>query len=95
MPQDPIQGSLHLRPIHAKLLRHSLLLIHSGLQLGGEPIYSGRHAQEGASFITWHTALAPQGDGWHGFSGITGWGAKEKNMIVERNIIDNFKCICL
>lgn len=52
MPQDPIQGSLHLRPIHAKLLRHSLLLIHSGLQLGGEPIYSGRHAQEGASFIT-------------------------------------------
>lgn len=50
-PQDPGQGSLHLLLIHAKLLAHSLLLIHSGLQLGGDPTNSGMQEQEGESFI--------------------------------------------
>lgn len=67
MPQDPGQGSLHLWLMHAKLLGHSLLLIHSGLQLGGEPVNSGRQEHDGESLITWHWAFGPHGDGSHGF----------------------------
>lgn len=37
-PQDPGQGSRHFRLIQARWLAHSLLLTHSGRQLGGEPV---------------------------------------------------------
>lgn len=53
--------------MHAKLLEHSLLLLHSGLQFGGDPMYSGRQEQDGESFMTWQIAPEPHGDGWHGF----------------------------
>jgi hypothetical protein len=36
-PHDPGQGSLHFSRIQAKLLGHSELMVHSGLQLGGLP----------------------------------------------------------
>jgi hypothetical protein len=49
VPQDPGQGSLHFKLIHARWLAHSLLLAHSGRQLGGEPVYSGRQEHDGLS----------------------------------------------
>lgn len=58
--------------MQAKLLLHSLLLIHSGLQFGGEPINSRRQEQDGEAPFTLHTALGPQGEGLHGFMGTGG-----------------------
>lgn len=52
--------------MHANLSAHSLLLIHSGLQFGGDPIYSGKHEQDGNSLITLQIAFCPQGDGRQG-----------------------------
>lgn len=48
-PHVPGHGSLHFRLMQAKWLAHSLLLIHSGRQFGGEPIKSGKQEQEGES----------------------------------------------
>lgn len=58
--------------MQAKLDVHSLLLTHSGLQFGGVPKNSGKQEHEGDSLITLHSALGPQGLGWHGFEGTTG-----------------------
>lgn len=52
--------------MQAKWFAQSLLLLHSGRQFGGEPINCDKQEQEGDSPLTWHSALAPQGDGWHG-----------------------------
>lgn len=38
IPQEPGQGSLHFSRMQAWVLRHSELIMHSGLQLGGLPI---------------------------------------------------------
>lgn len=73
-PQEPGQGSLHFWLMQARLLLHSLLLIHSGLQFGGELINSGRQEQEGKSFTTWHWEFGPQIADWHGLIG-TGNGS--------------------
>jgi len=51
--------------------------MHSGLQLGGDPMNSGKQEQDGVSPFTWHCELGPQGDGTHGFS--TGSGSATKN----------------
>lgn len=51
-PQEPGQGSLHLRLMHAIWLAHSVLLIHSGLQFGGVPMNSGLHEQDGELLMT-------------------------------------------
>ena len=58
-------------------------MTHSGLQLGGGPMYPGRQEQASWPFITWQTALAPHGDGWHGtgigvITGITVGGKEQK-----------------
>lgn len=50
------------------LFAHSLLLTHSGLQFGGEPMNSARQEQDGESLITWHCVFGPHGDGTQGFS---------------------------
>jgi hypothetical protein len=78
IPQAPMQGSPHLKLIQALFEGHSELMTHSGLQLGGGPMYPGRQEQASWPFITWQTALAPHGDGWHGtgigvITGITLW----------------------
>lgn len=70
-PHEPGQGSLHFWLMQAKLLEHSLLLIHSGLQFGGAPINSGKQEQDGESPETLHCELGPQGDGWQGLTGTT------------------------
>lgn len=96
-PQEPEQGSLHLRSIHAKWLPHSLLLIHSGLQFGGAPINSGLQEHDGELLTTWQTAFGPHGDGWHWLVGCTGSSAFQKthklNFRYLRNIskLNNYK----
>lgn len=37
VPHEPGQGSLHFSRIQARLLGHSGLMMHSGLQFGGVP----------------------------------------------------------
>lgn len=69
-PHVPGQGSLHFWLIQAKWLEHSLLLTHSGLQLGGWPINWGKQEQDGDPLISLHWALGPQGDGLHGSTNI-------------------------
>uniref|UniRef100_A0A1A9VW36 Uncharacterized protein n=1 Tax=Glossina austeni TaxID=7395 RepID=A0A1A9VW36_GLOAU len=44
---------------------HSELRTHSGLQLGGVPIKSGKQEQAGLPPIIWHFELGPQGEGTH------------------------------
>ena len=69
-----MQGSPHFCWIQALLGGHSALITHSGLQLGGGPIYPGKQEQASCPFKTWHTALAPHGEGWQGIGGrwVTG-----------------------
>lgn len=64
--------------MHAKVFEQSLLLIHSGLQFGAVPMKSGKQEHDGESLFTWHRALGPQGDGWHGFFGSSYTSADEK-----------------
>lgn len=45
--------------------------MHSGLQRGGVPTYSGRQEQDGVSPTTLHCALGPQGDGLQGSVGAS------------------------
>lgn len=61
--------------MQACLLSHSELLMHSGLQAGGEPMKSGRQEQEGESLMTWHWELGPQGEGRHRSIGVGGLSA--------------------
>lgn len=78
IPHIPGQGSLHFWLMHAKWLAHSLLLTHSGLQLGGTPMYSGKHEQEGLSPDALHWEYGPHGVGWHGFAGGNACGGATK-----------------
>jgi len=68
----PMQGFLHFMFMQDKWIGHSLLLTHSGLQFGGEPINSGKQEHDGDSPCTLHWEFGPQGDGIQGFP--TGWG---------------------
>lgn len=75
----PGQGSLHFWFKQAKWFAHSLLLTHSGRQLGGWPMKFGRQVHEGVSPLTWHMAFGPHGEGTQGFSSCaTGGGAETK-----------------
>lgn len=65
-PQDPGQGSVHFWLMQALLLGHSALMLHSGRQLGGDPIYVGKQEQDGEPLILRHSAFCPQGDGTQG-----------------------------
>lgn len=67
MPQDPGQGSLHFSRMQAKLLAHSELIVHSGLQFGGLPIYSAKQEHDGEPPMSRHCEFGPQGDGRQGF----------------------------
>jgi len=72
---DPGQGSLHFMFKQAKLYEHSLLVMHSGLQFGGDPINWGRQEHAGDSPWTLHWEFGPQGDGIQGFSTYCGTSA--------------------
>lgn len=70
--------------MHAKCKAHSLLLIHSGLQFGGEPRNPGRQEHDGVSAKARHSALAPQGDGEHGCVRTTGSDADRKRNYYQK-----------
>ncbi|PSN54314.1 hypothetical protein C0J52_11059 [Blattella germanica] len=54
-PQEPGQGSRHFWLMQARLLAHSLLITHSGRQLGGAPTYPGKQVHDGLPLPnTWH-----------------------------------------
>ena len=72
IPHDPGHGSRHFSFIQAWLLGHSALIEHSGRQFGGDPIYVGRHEQDGLSLKSLHCELGPHGDGTQGFLTTTG-----------------------
>lgn len=59
----------------AKLYKHSLLVIHSGLQFGGDPINWGRQEHDGDSPCTLHCEFGPQGDGTQGLPTYCGRSA--------------------
>ena len=64
-------------------------MVHSGLQLGGEPKYPGRHLQSAYPLRFVQVAKRPQGSGLQG-STITGagvvWGTKSKNNIFVKQL---------
>lgn len=88
-PQTSSQGFLHFCPIQANVLEQSALMVHSGLQLGGEPKYPGRHLQSAYPLRFVQVAKRPQGSGLQG-STITGagvvWGTKRKNNIFVKQL---------
>jgi hypothetical protein len=59
--------------MHAKLLEHSELIVHSGLQLGGLPTKLTKQEHEGTPPTSLHCELGPQGLGTQGLT-TTGVG---------------------
>lgn len=80
-PHEPGHGSRHFLLIQAMFLAHSVLLVHSGLQFGGDPINSARHLQSALSPFSVHWELGPHGDGRHGLTFTGGVFAKIKDPI--------------
>lgn len=74
IPHVPGHGSLHFWLLHASFCGQSALLVHSGLQVGGLPIYPTTHEHTAWLLICRHWEFGPQGDGLHGFVSI---GANE------------------
>lgn len=70
--------------MHDKWIGHSLLLTHSGLQFGGEPINSDKQEHDGDCPWTLHWEFNPQGDGIQGFP--IGWGISAADFF-EYNLI--------
>lgn len=68
--------------MQAKLLRHSGLIVHSGLQFGGIPIKPSTHEHAGLSPRNWHIEFGPHGDGTHGLIGTLGSSAKLKKHYI-------------
>ena len=71
-PHNPGQGSWHFLLIHAVFWEQSELTMHSGLQLGGEPIILGwqEHWHLSPMILGW-LLLGPQGFGSQGSSTST------------------------
>lgn len=58
--------------------------MHSGLQLGGAPMYPARQEQTACPFCGRHWLFGPQGDGWQGSWGCC--GNSENNFIVRLSL---------
>jgi len=51
-------------------------------------VKSGRQEHDGLSPATWHAALGPHGEGWHGFVGAaSGGGAANKKYTRELSLV--------
>lgn len=61
VPHDPSQGFWHLLFIHANWAGQSVLITHSGLQLGGVPIYPMLHSHAAVSPTARHLLFGPHG----------------------------------
>lgn len=70
--QIPGHGSAHFLFIQAKWFGHSLLLTHSGLQLGGVPMKSDKQEQEGDWLFSRQIEFGPQGFGSQALIGVEG-----------------------
>jgi hypothetical protein len=82
-PHKPGQGSTHFCCLHALSEGQSWFRMHSGLQLGGEPVIPGRQVQSHLSpFLLGKFEYCPQGLGSHGSSSITGSIAKINKKIL-------------
>lgn len=68
-PHACSQGSLHRSETHANAAGHSALIVHSGRQLGGLPIYPDWQLHAGISPDFTQMEFGPQGDGSHGSAG--------------------------
>jgi hypothetical protein len=53
-PHAPRHGSRHFSCMQALLLGHSELIVHSGRQFGGDPVYVGKHEHDGDPLISRH-----------------------------------------
>ena len=71
-PQAPVQGSTQRCCEQACFLLHSLLIMHSGRQLGGAPMFPLVQEHIGRSPNRLHTELGPQGLGTQGSFGREG-----------------------
>lgn len=80
-PQDPGQGSRHLELIQDLVDGQSGFMTHSGLQLGGVPMYDGRQAHSGLLLTLRHWEFGPHGDGTQGSD--FGSSGSEKYIIVR------------
>lgn len=67
-PHTPSQGFRHFLCIHAWLVEHSESIEHSGLQLGGVPIYVVKQAQDAWPWMSRHSEKGPQGEGAQRFT---------------------------
>lgn len=63
LPQGPGQGEIHFRLTQVFSDEHSELTTHSGLQLGGDPWYSGKHEHTLTPFEIRHWLFGPHGEG--------------------------------
>ena len=82
-PQAPGHGSRHLLLMQTRLEAHSLWILHSGLQFGGEPMCPGR--QEHATKVSWglHRENGPHGSELHGSTGAGGWVTLSVTKIIK------------
>lgn len=69
IPQLPGQGFKHFWLLQASFWGQSVLTIHSGLQVGGLPIYPLMQEQTAWLFTTRHSLFGPHGDWLHGLTG--------------------------
>lgn len=67
-PHACTHGFLQRCDTHAKLAGHSALIVHSGRQLGGAPIYPGWQLHAAVSPGSTQMEFGPHGDGWQGFT---------------------------
>lgn len=85
MPHVSGQGSAHILFMQALSKGQSELIVHSGWQLGGLPMYSCKHEQTAWSLTSRHWLYGPHGDGTHGFmnSWTTAAETNEKQSQLE------------
>lgn len=60
---------MHLLFIQARCDGQSGLIIHSGRQLGGAPMYEDKQEHDGLFPVVIHCEFGPHGDGTQGFFG--------------------------
>lgn len=70
---------------------HSLLLVHSGLQYGGDPKKFSIHVQDGESEISLQIEFGPHGDGVQGETSESG-GPNEIIMLLLFTAIFRSDC---
>lgn len=82
IPHVPGQGSTHFWLLQASFWGHSELVTHSGLQVGGAPMYPGTQEQIAWPLFWRHWELGPQGEGWQG---LVSTGAEQQKDGVQKS----------